>query len=622
MDSVRASRPPQQPASRPRGAEQAAAWAGVSRLAGACCGAIAAGALLLPPIAAGSPAAQAAPRQPPPPLPRAPAARPAPATGAEREGRSISINGQPQQALWRWLGAEAGPPQQLWIPLEVLENQLGVSSRSRPDGSLDLEWFGQPLLVPPAQQRSLEDEVAVDAMPLLRAVGVGVALQRGQLSLTLPAAQVLRVRGGSQPGVRRLVLDLGGPALVRSSGAELLLDVDLGPSQLRELQNLGVVVRRAGRGVAVRPRSGSVNRTFSLGEPNRLVIDIPASGTAGSGAAPPAPIDPQVLAMVGRSLRWDRLVRNGVRINAVRIDPRTAPLQLRPLVRPGPMEGLSSLTQLAGQTQAVVAINGGYFNRVRRLPLGALKRDGRWLSGPILGRGVAAWSGRELPSFGRLRLEEWVSGSGGPRLPIVVVNSGFVQRGVSRYTADWGPVYRALSGSETALLLGADNQVLRRIDSPELARGVAIRPGETLLVGRGGVTLPWAPGSRLALSSRPSAALGAKPQVVGGGPLLLQGGRVVLNGAAETFSASFLRQGAPRTVLGSDGREVWLITLEGVNDSGPTLAKAAQLLLGLGLRDALNLDGGSSTGLVLGGSHQVKGRGVAGSVHNGVGLVR
>ncbi len=325
--------------------------------------------------------------------------------------------------------------------------------------------------------------------------------------------------------------------------------------------------------------------------------------------------------MVGRSLRWDRLVRDGVRINAVRIDPRTAPLQLRPLVRPGPMEGLSSLTQLAGQTQAVVAINGGYFNRVRRLPLGALKRDGRWLSGPILGRGVAAWSGRELPSFGRLRLEEWVSGSGGPRLPIVVVNSGFVQRGVSRYTADWGPVYRALSGSETALLLGADGQVLRRLSSPELAQGAAIRPGETLLVGRGGVTLPWAPGNRLELSSRPSEALGAKPQVVGGGPLLLQGGRVVLNGAAETFSASFLRQGAPRTVLGSDGREVWLITLEGVNDSGPTLGKAAQLLLGLGLRDALNLDGGSSTGLVLGGSHQVKGRGVAGSVHNGVGLV-
>jgi hypothetical protein len=45
------------------------------------------------------------------------------------------------------------------------------------------------------------------------------------------------------------------------------------------------------------------------------------------------------------------------------------------------------------------------------------------------------------------------------------------------------------------------------------------------------------------------------------------------------------------------------------------------LLRDLGLRDALNLDGGSSTGLVMGGAHTVKGRGVAGSVHNGLGLV-
>ncbi|SBO43599.1 phosphodiester glycosidase family protein [Cyanobium sp. NIES-981] len=566
-------------------------------------------------------ASAAAPRLPLPPPPPAKdgGAMAGPQAGTERRGTSISINGQQQQASWLWLGPAEGPPRQLWLPLEVLENQLGISSRSRPDGSLDLEWFGQPLLVPPALQRSLEDEVAVDAMPLLSAVGVQVLARGAQLSLSLATAPVLQVRSGTQPGARRLVLDLGRPALVRSAAGLLQLDVQASPAQVQELQTLGLVVQSAGRGLAVRPRRGAVSKVFTLGEPNRLVIDVPAEGDTGPVA--PAPISPEVQAMIGRTLRWDRLVRDGVRINAVRIDPRTAPLQLRPLVRPGAMEGLTSLVQLAGQTRAVVAINGGYFNRVRRLPLGALKLDGRWMSGPILNRGVAAWNGRELPSFGRLRLEEWVVGPDRARLPIVVVNSGYVQRGVSRYTADWGPYYQALSGSETGLLLGADGVVSRSLDSPELAQGVPLRPGETLLVGRGGVGLPWAPGHRLQLSSRPSEALGGKSQVIGGGPLLLQGGRFALNGAAENFSASFLRQGAPRTVLGSDGREVWLITLEGGSGSGPTLAQTAQLLLGLGMRDALNLDGGSSTGLVLGGSHQVKGRGVAGSVHNGVGLV-
>jgi hypothetical protein len=95
----------------------------------------------------------------------------------------------------------------------------------------------------------------------------------------------------------------------------------------------------------------------------------------------------------------------------------------------------------------------------------------------------------------------------------------------------------------------------------------------------------------------------------------------VLNGGAEGFGPAFLRQGAPRTVIGSDGRFLWLATLEGADDEGPTLQETALALQQMGLRDALNLDGGSSTGLVMGGSHAVKGRGVVGLVHNGLGLV-
>jgi hypothetical protein len=141
------------------------------------------------------------------------------------------------------------------------------------------------------------------------------------------------------------------------------------------------------------------------------------------------------------------------------------------------------------------------------------------------------------------------------------------------------------------------------------------------MVARGGVDLPWGPGEVLSLESRPSSGLGAEPFVIGGGPLLLNGGQIVLDGPRESFSGAFLQQGAPRTVIASDGRQLWLITLEGRHDAGPSLIEAARLLKQLGLQDALNLDGGSSTGLVLGGVMTVKGRGVAGSVHHGLGLV-
>ena len=556
------------------------------------------------------------PITPPPPPPLVPIGA---AAATERQGSSIRINGRLQSARWLWVGGLGNTPQQLWIPLEVLENQLGVSSRSRSDGALDLEWFGQELKVPASAQRSLEDEVAVEVSGLFGRIGVGLRREGSLLSLELARPQLLQVRSSNPGPVKRIVLDLGGPATIGRDDAGLVVDLLSRSDQQALLGSLGLQAQQDSTGLRLKPSAAKLTRVFSLGEPNRVVIEWPDQG-ASSRPDSPAPIDSRLQDLLGKELQWDRLVRQGVRINAIRIDPLNASLQLRPLARPGAMEGLSSLVQLANQQQAWVAINGGYFNRVKRLPLGALKQDGRWLSGPILNRGVAAWDERTMPRFGRLQLSEWVVGPGALRLPVAVVNSGYVQRGISRYTADWGPNYRALSGSETGLLIQG-GLVRQQLGPSELDAGVPLRGDDLLLVGRGGSELPWGLGDRLQIESRPSSNLGLATHVIGGGPLLLQAGRIVLNGAAENFSSAFLNQGAPRTVLARDDRQIWLITLEGIQDSGPSLGETAALLQQLGLQDALNLDGGSSTSLVLGGSLQVKGRGVAGSVHNGVGLV-
>ena len=559
---------------------------------------------------------RAMPITPPPPPPLVPIGA---AAATERQGSSIRINGRLQSARWLWVGGLGNTPQQLWIPLEVLENQLGVTSRSRSDGALDLEWFGQELKVPASAQRSLEDEVAVEVSSLFGRIGVGLRREGSLLSLELARPQLLQVRSSNPGPVKRIVLDLGGPATIGRDDAGLVVDLLSRSDQQALLGSLGLQAQQDSAGLRLKPSAAKLTRVFSLGEPNRVVIEWPDQGAA-SRPDSPAPIDPRLQDLLGKELQWDRLVRQGVRINAIRVDPLNASLQLRPLARPGAMEGLSSLVQLANQQQAWVAINGGYFNRVKRLPLGALKQDGRWLSGPILNRGVAAWDERTMPRFGRLQLSEWVVGPGALRLPVAVVNSGYVQRGISRYTADWGPNYRALSGSETGLLIQG-GLVRQQFGPSELDAGVPLRGDDLLLVGRGGSELPWGLGDRLQIESRPSSNLGLATHVIGGGPLLLQAGRIVLNGAAENFSSAFLNQGAPRTVLARDDRQIWLITLEGIQDSGPSLGETAALLQQLGLQDALNLDGGSSTGLVLGGCLQVKGRGVAGSVHNGVGLV-
>lgn len=582
---------------------------------------------IVPAVVVLSSQAQGFPPPPPPPSVRGSTERPSSARQVS-EGTRLWINGQTQAARWRWVDSGNHRPDELWLPLEVLQGQLGVSSRSRPDGSLDLEWFGQPLTVGPGAQVSLDDEVAVDVAPLLQALGVGAIKEGPQLRLRLPVAQLVQVRTANQVGQRRVVLDLNGPAIVRTSEGRLELSIQSSPAQRSQLELLGL-----GSAASTAQTSASLQlqvagglkptKVFTLGDPTRVVIDLPVAtppdNTDSSGPAPA--IDPRLQALLGRGIQWDRLVRQGFRINAVRIDPRSAPVSLKPLTRPQGMEGLSSIQTLANARMALVAINGGYFNRVKRLPLGALKSEGRWLSGPILNRGVAAWAPRSLPRFGHLSLEEWLVGPNGSRDPVLSLNSGYVQRGISRYGPEWGPSYRALSGGETALVLGSDSSVGQRYVTADLETGVPLRRGEILLVGRGGVALPWAEGTQLSLSSRPSNDLGLAPFVIGGGPLLLQDGRIVLNGVAESFSAGFLSQGAPRTVIASDGSQIWLITLEGTTDGGPSLPETAQLLKSLGLRDALNLDGGSSTGLVMGGTMPVKGRGVVGAVNNGLGLV-
>jgi len=593
------------------------------------------------PMASRAPSAYAPGLQaPPPPLPaldspgpgpsdRRPAAiQPAlPSGTGTQQGRQLRINGRLQQAAWLRLGRGPGQSEQLWLPLEVLQAQLGFNSSSQSDGSLNLGWYGQELIVPARGQRSLGDEVAVEVGGLLQAVGVNLNSSEGgdTLHLQLPLARLLQVRAARQPGQRRIVLDLDGPAVVRSSEEGLDLGLWSSSAQQADLKQRGLGVRQGAHGLVLTTASGSrLSRLLTLANPSRVVIDLPGEGPEPSLKAEPPRVDPRLLALLGKDLRWDRQVlRLGTlsfKLNRVSLDPRSGPLELQTLSRGGGMEGLSSLTDLAQRADALVAINGGFFNRVRRLPLGALRQQGRWLSGPILNRGAVGWQSRGLPQFGRLQLQEWLLDRQGQRWPVQVVNSGYVQRGISRYTSDWGPWYRALSNGESGLLL-RNGTVLQRFDAARLTAGVALAPGDMVLVGRAGTPLPWVEGEPLILDSRPSDPVGLAANVLGGGPLLLQNGRVVLNGTAEGFSAAFLSQGAPRAVIGSDGLRIALITLEGVEQEGPTLAETALLLQGLGLRDALNLDGGSSTGLVMGGAHTVKGRGVAGAVHNGLGLV-
>ncbi len=97
--------------------------------------------------------------------------------------------------------------------------------------------------------------------------------------------------------------------------------------------------------------------------------------------------------------------------------------------------------------------------------------------------------------------------------------------------------------------------------------------------------------------------------VTGGGPRLLVRGRVAVAASAEGFAPlsapGFVASRHPRTLAGveRDGT-LLLVTVDGRRagwSAGVTLPEAARVMRSLGARDALNLDGGGSSGMVVRG---------------------
>jgi exopolysaccharide biosynthesis protein len=110
-------------------------------------------------------------------------------------------------------------------------------------------------------------------------------------------------------------------------------------------------------------------------------------------------------------------------------------------------------------------------------------------------------------------------------------------------------------------------------------------------------------GARAAVGDRAGASL------LQAGPLLVAGGRVVVDGSdregfsagAGQFDSDITAERHPRCALGLGEHEIFAVCCDGRRtgvDAGLDLAELARFLLGLGALEAINLDGGGSATLV------------------------
>jgi hypothetical protein len=359
-------------------------------------------------------------------------------------------------------------------------------------------------------------------------------------------------------------------------------------------------------------------QVFSLGNPNRLVIDI----------RPDSLLEKDIAWAAG--VRWRQQYQNlgtaRFPVYSLEVNPRQSGVKIRPLLSNPPTEkGSAPLLQTAEVSGTAAAINAGFFNRINRLALGAIRRDTKWLSGPILNRGAIAWNDRGEFAIARLTLQETLITPANQRLSISQLNSAYVASGIGRYNSDWGATYTPFSDDEIVVTVAGDRVIGQ---SPG---GVAGKinfsiPGNGYILALRSDLSPASQliaGNLLRLETNTIPAdFNRFPYILGGGPVLVQNSRVAVDAKAEGFSDAYVRQTAIRSAIGRTAAGNLLIVAvhNRAGGAGPNFAELAQILQQMGAVEALNLDGGSSTSLYLGGSLLDRPPSTAARVHNAIGI--
>ncbi len=275
------------------------------------------------------------------------------------------------------------------------------------------------------------------------------------------------------------------------------------------------------------------------------------------------------------------------------------------LTSPATVADMVAAAELPEGSTVVAAVNGGYFDiGATQAPLGAGMSDGRLLTSPDPGFANAA----VIDAEGRGSVRQ-VAFDGTASLPsgdldLDALNTSAVPAdGLGLYTSDWGDHPRAHVVYEPGADPG-DAAVAEAVISEGGVERVSDTPGsgpieedEQVLVARGSAAEHIA-----ALSEGDPVEVEHTLTAGGVEPRVVVGGRHVLVRDGEPVPVEDDSR-APRTAIGfsEDGGALHVVTADGRNrgHSGATLAEVAELLAASGAEQALELDGGGSSTLLV-----------------------
>lgn len=328
--------------------------------------------------------------------------------------------------------------------------------------------------------------------------------------------------------------------------------------------------------------SGGRSTVFTLDEPYRIVVD---TVTYTDDRVPP-PVNPDAIPE-GVTYR-----QRGA-LHVLSFDPA----RFRPRVVSAPLGRASDVAELVRAAGGVAGVNGGYFDPASNLPVDLVELAGQMTSGSLEKRGTVGFTAQGEPLFGYPRPRYVLSGAFGS----VTVNSVRARPDAALLTAFVGDGRTSVGAQGlTTVLVAPGAAVIERAQSGEVVPGAGVLaftfdpvrfPSLPRLAGLPlNVSLNW---------QASDAPWASAVEALGAGPLLVQGGRVVLDPAREGFNtAAGIWRATRQVAFGILGGQSAIFFLE--HGTPETFAAA---LAAIGVRDAVRLDSGSSATAYLSGGY-------------------
>jgi exopolysaccharide biosynthesis protein len=292
-------------------------------------------------------------------------------------------------------------------------------------------------------------------------------------------------------------------------------------------------------------------------------------------------------------------------INVLRVNSRQVSIRSLIATRTGGGFGRAPVTAIAKAYGAIAAINGSYFNLVNSEPAGLLVMDGQIVSSTPFNRSVFGIRYDGTPFIDDAHVRASVLLESGREVLIQRVNHQAKPGELTLYTPHWGHSTKtAIQPYRYEAAIDANGTVI------EVSNGdLPIPKGGYVVSGQGAsyhaLSAALQPGTKALVYTQLKGVWEGVRYAVGGGPTIVHQGKVHVTAKQECVPGVIACGRAPRTAIGYNSYgETLMITVDGRKKDhsvGCTLNELGRIMVELGALEAINLDGGGSSTMVVNG---------------------